>query len=175
MPNNPKLKERLAVNSPTVVTLQKRLQAYDDQYNPGKKNFMYIFVHEGIECVHYAKEYEEEQLSLYKEGEDLQIVLKQDAGKDYPYMAWTPTEGAEAKLAATPSLSNTTTMAHENNQKTIDQKGTAISLQGYAQQIFPALLAMRSDTEMALIEDEAVAIAKSLKKKVDQAAAEESL
>ena len=157
MPNLPKLNERIAVNQPAIVTLKNRGKAYDNKFNPGTKQYQYFVEHEGIECVHFASEREEEDLRNYQPGEQLQVVLKQDPGMKYPMRVWTPVEGAEARAAATPSIGNTTADTHQRNQAKVaearEQKETEIGLRGLMQAHITAGRSNQEAIDLALEAD----------------------
>src|SRR5262245_34107015 len=97
------LKKQLQTNVPALLKMKKRLASYPEKHyqtgeETGKKEYLYSFEDaQGRELTHYAKEYEEEVLSLFKPGDRLQVVRAEkvgDDGKRYAIHTWTPPEGA---------------------------------------------------------------------------------
>lgn len=110
------LKDSLLTNVPKLVTMAKRVGQYPEtDYNTkqptGRMQTLYTFhLPDGPDVRHYAKEREEETLSLFKPGETLQVVRQEsvkDDGKRISFLVWTPPEGAEARMAAAPQMGNT--------------------------------------------------------------------
>lgn len=123
------LKKELATNIPKLVRLKARKGAYDEKKFgtdelTGKKEYLYVFADEKGEMTHYAKEYEEEVLSVFKPEDLLQVVRKEKDGKDgkrITFLAWTTHEGAEARSAAEPQL-RTNTGLHAQEKELERQK-----------------------------------------------------
>jgi hypothetical protein len=110
------LKDSLLTNVPKLVTMAKRIGQYPEtdyttKQPTGRMQTLYTFhLPDGPDVWHYAKEREEETLSLFKPGETLQVVRQEsvkDDGKRISFLVWTPPEGAEARMAATPQMGNT--------------------------------------------------------------------
>lgn len=141
------LKKYLATNIPQILILRKRYDPkpeleFTTKEPTGKNEHPYLFVTpEGRELMHYAKEYEEENLKLFKEGEHVQIVRQEKVkadGKSFKIMVWTPEDGAEAISAATPQpLTGTATAKQEKRFEDQDKQRKAkdmqICLQGFMQ------------------------------------------
>lgn len=141
------LKKYLATNIPQILILKKRYDPkpeldFNTKEPTGKNEYPYLFVTpEGRELMHYAKEYEEENLKLFKEGEHVQIVRQEKVksdGKSFKIMVWTPEHGAEATSAATPQpLTGTGTAKQysrfEDQDKQRKAKEIQICLQGFMQ------------------------------------------
>jgi hypothetical protein len=147
-PKLPYLKEHLQTNIPVVVTISKRVGQYPEtDFNTkqptGKMQTLYNFTLPTGQAVrHYAKEREEEVLSLFSAGEEVQVVLaegkNENTGARFTYPVWTPKEGAEARAAANPQpMSNTRQTATQNElkeqQQHREEKDIQIALQGFAQ------------------------------------------
>lgn len=121
------LKKKLATNIPVVVMMKKRLPSkeeldFNTKQPTGAQEFPYCFVLNGEEVWHYAKEYEEQNLSLFSEGQLLQVVRQEKAGKNgknYKLMIWTPPDGIEAETAANPQPQTNTAL--EKSKKTADE------------------------------------------------------
>lgn len=110
------LKDSLLTNVPKLVTMAKRIGQYPEtdyttKQPTGRMQTLYTFhLPDGPDVRHYAKEREEETLSLFKPGETLQVVRQEsvkDDGKRISFLVWTPPEGAEARMAASPQMGNT--------------------------------------------------------------------
>ena len=135
--DNPLLKTIVQTNIPLKLSMVKRLQSFDDKYNPGQRNYMYIFNHEGTEYAHFASEPQEKQLQLFNPGDELQVV-KQEYEPGKTKYIWTDKDGAEARAAASPQAQSNvkeeavkrkvTTREFEEKVKSI-----CISHQGWAQ------------------------------------------
>ena len=114
--DNPLLKTIVQTNIALTLSMHKRLAKYPDKYNEGQFQYMYIFIHEGKEYVHYASQAQEKQLNIYNPGDELQLVKQEYEPRKTKYV-WTDTTGAEARAAAAPqALSNT-------KQRTEEKKG----------------------------------------------------
>lgn len=146
----PYLKDFLSTNIPVVVSIVKRVGQYPEtDFNTkqptGRMQTLYNFKiesgeHAGIICRHYAKEREEETLGLFSAGESVQVVRQETMkeGRLIHFLVWTPTEGAEARLAANPPVqSNTRQTATQRDLKEREEerelKDISICLQGFAQ------------------------------------------
>ncbi len=134
------LKKTLATNIPKIVTMAKRMQPVEEkEYGTGTPTgamqFPYKFtLDDGREMMHYAKEYEEQKLSLFKEGEQLQVVRTEKQsknGRTYKLYEWTTTDGAEAKVAANPQPESNT--SHTRSMDAHKAKEIQICLQGLMQ------------------------------------------
>jgi len=150
--NAPKLSTIIQINIPLKVTMNKRLKSYDDSYNPGERNFMYIFVHEGTEYVHFASEVQEEQLTLFNPGDELQVV-KQEYEPGKTKYIWTDIDGAEARAAAEPQAQSNVKQESSRRKVTTREfedkvKQICISHQGFAQAFTIGMLS-RSTKEIA--------------------------
>lgn len=138
------LKKSLATNVPMTVTMKKRGKAYDEKKFgtdelTGKKEYHYVFTTSGRELEHYAKEYEQEALQHYREGETLQVVRVEKVGNDgkrFAIIQWgTP---GSAEMTAAPQVHSTSkTVAQERKQddyeKAAQEKEYRISLAGLVQ------------------------------------------
>lgn len=142
----PYLKDFVQTNIPMIVTIAKRVGQYPEtDYNTkqetGRMQTLYNFtLPDGTTVRHYAKEREEETLRNFAAGEDVQVVRQESDknGKRITFLVWTPTEGAEARLAANPPRqSNTQQTATQREMKgqkeEQEEKSIAISLQGFMQ------------------------------------------
>ena len=137
-----KLNKVLQTNIPMVLTLKKRSGPYDDSYNEGKKNWLYIFTDGSRDLKHYANENQQETLSLFKEGEEIQVVrqekINDTTNTRYSVYIFTPAHGAEADMAANPELrGNVGQETQKKKEISYDtqqrMKEMQISLQGYHQ------------------------------------------
>ncbi len=142
----PYLKDKVLTNIPAVVRIVKRVGQYPEtDYNTkqetGRMQTLYNFDLDGTTYRHYAKEREEEVLCLFKAGELVQVVRQEQTkadGKRIQFLVWTPTEGTEARAAATPQpQSNTRQTATQRemkeNKENQEEKSIAICLQGFMQ------------------------------------------
>lgn len=133
-----KLGKSLPKNTPWIITYKKFGGEYPEKdYNTkeetGKKIYLYIFEKDGVEYTHYASEFQQESLRLFIEGDTLQVVHKQDPGEQKSMYLFTPTEGAEAQLAATPQSNNTTQERGVKQAVARIDKDKWISTQGFFQ------------------------------------------
>lgn len=154
----PYLKDHQLTNVPLKVRIVKRVGQYPEKdFNTGaptgRMQTLYNFALPDETIVrHYAKEREEETLALFAAGESVQVV-RQEANKDgrrITFNVWSPVDGAEARQAANPPLqSNTRQTATQREMKEHkeeqEEKSIAISLQGFMQQIIPALIETWAD------------------------------
>lgn len=142
----PYLKDLISTNIPVTVTISKRVGQYPEtDFNTkqptGRMQTLYNFtMPDGKTVRHYAKEREEDTLKMFSAGEEIQVVRQESNknGKLIHFLVWTPTEGAEARLAANPPvMSNTRETATQREMKDRDeereQKDIQICLQGFAQ------------------------------------------
>jgi hypothetical protein len=130
----PYLKDFVQTNIPLVVRIVKRVGQYPEtDFNTkqptGRMQTLYNFELPTGETVrHYGKEREEETLSMFSAGESVQVT-RQEANKDgkrYTFLVWTPTEGAEQRLAANPPLkSNTQQTATQREMKDREDENIA--------------------------------------------------
>lgn len=142
-----KLSDNLSTNVPVNLIIQKRVGEYPETHYKtkeptGKKIFLYVFRdNKGQEFKHYAKEREEEILSVFNPSEEIVAVRKEtfaQDGKRIYYIDWTPKEGAEAELAKTPTLRSN--VQQNTQEKQIDNyeylqriKNKSIGLRGIVQ------------------------------------------
>lgn len=129
----PYLKDQLQTNIPKLVTIAKRVGQYPEtdyhtKQPTGRMQTLYNFhLPDGPTVRHYAKEREEEVLSLFNAGETVQVVLQEgkneETGNRYTFPVWTPKEGAEARAAANPQPSGNTRM--DGDRKKLEEKTKA--------------------------------------------------
>lgn len=115
----PKLNTVISTNVPMRLRMKKRGGTYPEtdyttKQPTGRNVFLYIFEDEkGMEVSHYATEPQEDTLRLFQPGDWLQVVRKEElntkTNKRFTMYVFTPEDGAEARLAATPQLRNNTT------------------------------------------------------------------
>jgi hypothetical protein len=146
-PTLPNLKDHQQTNIPLLLTISKRVGQYPEtdfktKQPTGRMQTLYNFtLPDGKEVRHYSKEREEEILSLFSAGEQVQVVRQEATnaqGQRYTFNVWTPKEGAEARLAANPPLQKNTQQTasqHEmkEREEKQEQKSIEICLQGFAQ------------------------------------------
>ena len=152
------LKKQLQTNIPMKLVLRKRGGSYPEKdyttKEPTKKMiFLYVFTDpQGNELKHYAKEREEETLSLFQPGDSVTVTLqetmkKTPAGeKRIGFLSWSAP--GDVSVESKPQLrSNTAERTQQAKQDEYQEKqevkGIAIGLQGFAQQLAPTLLAGR--------------------------------
>jgi len=141
MDKAPKLNTVIQTNIPLRLRIKKYGGEFDDKFNPGKKTYFYVFTDEkGNEYTHSASAIQHEALSIFQEGDLVQVVRteKMSDGKRMTYYNWTPPEGAEARAAATPQFQSNTAVQRqerqqEDHQKAARIKDACISLQGLVQ------------------------------------------
>ncbi len=125
MDKPPYLKELVQTNIPVVVRITKRVGQYPEtdfktKAETGRMQTLYNFtLPNGQVARHYAKEREEETLSMFSSGEEVQVVWQEGKNEEthqtFRFPVWTPKEGAEARLAANPP-------AQSNTQQTASKR-----------------------------------------------------
>jgi hypothetical protein len=129
---NDYLKNRLQINVPMIVEMDKRMAPkektdYVTKEPTGKMEYPYAFILPEREIVlHYANEFEEETLSAFNPGDQLQVVRqekKNAQGREYKIYIWTATEGAEARAASNPpAMTNCQEATAKRNAATLEKE-----------------------------------------------------
>ena len=140
---NPKFKDQLVENVATLVTIVERGNV--SQGNFGTTHWHKISVN-GQMFDHGASDAEMKALGLLNVREEVQVVKKKNSFGTMSVF-WSPKDGVEARANANPQPMGNTAMAKQDKQideykSAQDEKGIAISLQGYHQQILPVTLGM---------------------------------
>lgn len=134
-----KLKEHLPTNSTMTLRMKKRAGTYPSKFKPDEMQTLYFFEAEGKEYSYYAAPREEEVLSLYQPGDEIQVTRQEkvmDDGKRIAFQVWgTP---GSVEMTAPPQLQgNTATIRNEKDQQARQdeqkEKDIRICLQGFMQ------------------------------------------
>jgi len=145
------LSKLLAINIPRKVTYQKFVGKYPaTDYKtkleiPGKFQWLHIFSDaEYAEMAFYANEYEQKDLETLKPLDRVTIckVEKKREGKPsyFNYVFAAEGDAMESVIYSPPQMTPTQERKLEATVDAQAVKSAAISLQGYSQQIIPALL-----------------------------------
>ena len=158
--NLPKFKENLVENVGTLVKIVER-------GNVSTGNFGITHWHKialnGQIFDHGASEAEMKALGLLNVGEEVQAVKKKNSFGTFS-IYWSPKEGAEARMNANPQPMGNTALAKQDKQideykSAQDEKGIAICLQGFMQQILPSLVDKEGNDGPYYTQDQCVELA----------------